>query len=107
MSLTYQPFAAMPEINALEVELKHNVNDMERYGSIAAGAGILIGSFWGHGLARLLLLGTAGALVYRGITGHCHLYERLGVSTRPPGPGERSPENANTASGQAPLSVAA
>lgn len=84
MSLTYQPFAAVPEVNALGEELKHNVNDKERYGSIAAGAGIFIGSLFGHGLGRLIMMAAAGALVYRGVTGHCHVYERLGVSTRTP-----------------------
>ncbi|RBP47784.1 DUF2892 family protein [Roseimicrobium gellanilyticum] len=84
MSLTYQPFAAVPEVSALGEELKHNVNDKERYGSIAAGAGILVGSLFGHGLGRLLMMAAAGALVYRGVTGHCHVYERLGVSTRQP-----------------------
>lgn len=86
MSLTYQPFAELPAVEALGNELKHNVNDIERYGSVAAGAGILAGSFFGHGVGRLLMLAAAGALMYRGLTGHCHVYERLGVSTRTPEP---------------------
>lgn len=84
--LTYQPFAEVPEVDALGQELRHNVNDMERYGSMAAGAGILVGAFLGHGLGRVLLLAAAGALLHRGVTGHCMVYEKLGVSTRTPEP---------------------
>lgn len=84
MSLTYQPFAELPAVEALGNELKHNVNDIERYGSVAAAAGIVVGALFAHGLGRLLMLGAAGALAYRGLTGHCHVYEKLGVSTRTP-----------------------
>lgn len=84
MSLTYQPFAQVPALNTLGQELKHNVNDLERYGSVAAAVGLVSGAVVSHGLGRLFLLGVAGALAYRGLTGHCHLYERLGVSTRSP-----------------------
>jgi hypothetical protein len=86
MPLTYQPFAEVPEITALGNELRHNVNDRERYGSMAAGAGILMGAFLGHGVGRLLMLAAAGALLHRGFTGHCMLYEKLGMSTRSPEP---------------------
>jgi uncharacterized membrane protein len=97
MSLTYQPFAELPAVEALGNELKHNVNDIERYGSVAAGAGILAGSFFGHGLGRLLMLAAAGALLYRGLTGHCHVYERLGVSTRTPEPADSPRDDATPA----------
>src|SRR5947209_8229034 len=31
--------------------------------------------------AGLALAGTGGALVYRGLSGHCHLYQSLGINT--------------------------
>lgn len=58
-----------------------NVAAGERVLSVAASALLL-----GLGLARrdlrgLLMLGAGGALAYRGMTGHSHLYEATGVNT--------------------------
>ncbi len=59
----------------------HNVADAERIASVALGA-VLVGL----GLKRRDVPGylsalVGGALIHRGATGHCHVYERLGVST--------------------------
>ena len=58
-----------------------NVNSPERVAS-ALGGGALIG----YGLKRGSLGGTllalgGGALLHRGLTGHCAIYDALGVST--------------------------
>lgn len=58
-----------------------NVGRMERFGSIALGAALLA-----YGLGRRRASGVAqaaagAALLYRGATGHCPVYERMGVST--------------------------
>ena len=58
-----------------------NVGSLERWGSTVGGSalaafGLSRGSLAGLGLA---LLGSC--LVYRGVTGHCHLYDVLGVNT--------------------------
>jgi uncharacterized membrane protein len=58
-----------------------NVSDLERLLSALAGggliaAGALRGSFSGVGL---MLIG--GSLVYRGVSGHCMLYQALGIDT--------------------------
>ena len=58
-----------------------NVGQLERVASIASGA-VLVGV----GLARGRGLGLAAvcagaALVYRGVTGHCHGYGALGIDT--------------------------
>lgn len=58
-----------------------NVGETERLASTAGGAllaiyGLTRGSPGGLGLAVL-----GGALVYRGVTGHCHTYQALGIST--------------------------
>jgi uncharacterized membrane protein len=56
-----------------------NVGNAERIGSVIGGAVIAL-----YGLGRIRISGLAlaalgGALVYRGLTGHCRLYESLGV----------------------------
>jgi uncharacterized membrane protein len=58
-----------------------NVGTAERFASMAGGAAI---AMWGlsHGkLLGLLATGTGAALLYRGVTGHCHCYDVLGVNT--------------------------
>jgi uncharacterized membrane protein len=59
----------------------NNISDAEKWGSIAAGAGLAL-----YGLTRrspgglgLALMG--GLLVRRGATGHCDLYQAMNVNT--------------------------
>jgi hypothetical protein len=58
-----------------------NVGTYERWASVVGG-----GLLTGYGLTRgslggLVLAGLGGALVYRGVTGHCAGYAALGIST--------------------------
>jgi len=58
-----------------------NVGDTERYLSMGAGAllalgGLSRGTLGGLGLALL-----GGGLLYRGMSGHCHLYQAMGIDT--------------------------
>jgi len=58
-----------------------NLSDVERWASIAAGAGLAV-----YGLSRLksngwLYAGLGGLLLRRGVTAHCDLYEAVGIST--------------------------
>ncbi len=67
-----------------------NVGDIERWLSLAGGA--MLGLY---GLSRrspggLALAAAGGALVYRGASGHCDLYQALGVNTA----GRRGPATA-------------
>jgi uncharacterized membrane protein len=60
---------------------EQNVSNPERWVSVVAGATIA-----GYGLARrsisgLALAGLGGALLWRGGTGHCHVYGAFGIST--------------------------
>lgn len=59
-----------------------NLHDWERLGSLAVGGSMVLAF-----LARPSLRGAAvalagGALVYRGVTGYCHLYRLMGIDTR-------------------------
>jgi uncharacterized membrane protein len=62
-------------------QLHQNVNPSERSASLALGTGVLLGSIFGHGFGRMLAFGAAAGLIYRGMTGHCPLYEKLNVDT--------------------------
>jgi len=58
-----------------------NVGETERLLSALGGVALgLIGLSRGN-LAGLGLAGIGGALVYRGMTGHCHLYQAAGLNT--------------------------
>lgn len=60
---------------------KKNVGKNERTASLAAGA-LLAGLGLKRGSLSGLLLAAAGGLIaYRGLTGYCGLYDKLGVST--------------------------
>jgi uncharacterized membrane protein len=60
---------------------KINVGTNERTistlgGAVLAGLGLSRGGLWGLGLAAL-----GGALIHRGTSGHCLVYEASGVNT--------------------------
>lgn len=66
-----------------------NLGEMERQasmwgGTLLAACGLLKGRASGLALALL-----GAALIYRGHTGHCHLYEALGYSTAEGGEKDR------------------
>jgi uncharacterized membrane protein len=61
---------------------QQNVAPVERIASAAIGAAVI-----GYGLSRrslgsLLLAAVGGALVHRGVSGHCYGYDALGINTR-------------------------
>jgi uncharacterized membrane protein len=61
-----------------------NVADWERIASGVGGAFLVFKGLERGGLLGLGMAGTGAALVYRGLTGHCHLYEALGINTAMP-----------------------
>ena len=85
MPLTYQPFQDMPEVETSEAPRQSsadrvNVSRQERNWSILGGAAIVGLSLAGRGLTRLLGALVGGSLIYRGVSGHCHTYEMLGIN---------------------------
>lgn len=58
-----------------------NVNQTERWASALAGGALAIYGLtrrtWGGGVLALV----GGTLIYRGSTGHCYMYDALGVNT--------------------------
>jgi uncharacterized membrane protein len=57
-----------------------NVGDGERWLSVLGG-GLLALYTLRRSLGTVVLLGGAGALLYRGLQGQCALYQAMGVST--------------------------
>jgi uncharacterized membrane protein len=90
MPLTYQPFADNPEIENIahsapsgEMEHSHsqNVGRTERNWSVIGGAALAALSLTGRGIGRILGMIAGAALVHRGVTGRCQVYQSLGINT--------------------------
>ena len=58
-----------------------NISDIEKLLSIAAGTGLALYGLSRRRRAGWMLTALGGMLVRRGATGHCHVYEALGVNT--------------------------
>jgi len=58
-----------------------NVGDGERAVSAAAGAVLAALGLSRFSLPGLLVAGVGGALIYRGVSGHCSVYSALGLDT--------------------------
>ena len=69
-----------PADRARQTDRPVNVGDLERWLSLLGG-GLLTLSMMRRSLGTVVLLGGAGALLYRGLTGHCVLYQTMGLST--------------------------
>jgi len=60
---------------------EQNVADLERWLSVIAGSALAAYGLKRRSIAGLAVAALGGALVHRGATGHCMVYESLGVST--------------------------
>ena len=63
----------------LQAERMVNVGETERIVSAIAGGALLIFGLTRLSVGGMLLAAVGAALGYRGITGHCDAYERLGI----------------------------
>jgi uncharacterized membrane protein len=67
-------------VRALPADDSVNVGDGERWLSLLSG-GLLALYTLRRSLGTVVLVGAAGALLYRGLKGQCALYQAMGVST--------------------------
>lgn len=68
-----------------------NVGDAERLASVLGGGVLAVFGLARRSLGGLGLAAIGGALVYRGVTGHCACYQSLGINTGRAR--ERGPQN--------------
>lgn len=61
-----------------------NVNEIERVGSALGGGILTIIGITKGGIGGLALAVVGGGLTWRGVTGHCPVYEAVGVNTSEP-----------------------
>ncbi len=60
-----------------------NVGDTERLLSFLGGSALTLFGLSRRSVGGLALAAIGGSLVYRGVTGHCSVYQTLGIDTRP------------------------
>src|SRR5438105_10700111 len=77
---TPPPQMRTPADSARRADSSVNVGNMERWLSLLGG-GLLALATVQRSLGTMVLLGGAGALLYRGWTVHCPLYQTMGLST--------------------------
>ena len=94
-----------PADRSRQMDRTVNVGDLERWLSLLGG-GLLALATVRRSLGTIVLLGGAGALLYRGWTGHCALYQTMGLSTVSHDASPDSPRSV-TESGEPPLVVLA
>lgn len=58
-----------------------NVNDVERWFSVVAGAALAVYGLSRRSAGGIAVAGIGGALLLRGATGNCPAYRLLGIST--------------------------
>lgn len=81
MALKAQPLADSSVLHSVRAALDINVNQPERIGSVAAGAGLVLYGASRKSLGGILIALLGGALIRRGVTGHCDMYEKLGLNS--------------------------
>ncbi len=92
ISSTPQPRTTRPSESFMSAERPVNVGDLERWLSLFGG-GLLALYLLRRSLGTVVLLGGAGALLYRGVTGHSVLYQAMAISTASPDPHSDSPHS--------------
>src|ERR1043166_4740881 len=75
----------------METTANTNVSEPERWFSVVGGAALAAYGLTRRSIAGLIVSGLGGALIWRGATGHCMVYESLGLSSaNPTGEDERN-----------------
>jgi uncharacterized membrane protein len=69
-----------PEDRELSTGFK-NVGDVERWASVIAGAGLLLGGLSKRDRTGTMAAVAGGALLFRGVSGHCPVNARIGRNT--------------------------
>ena len=69
--------------DAREVSLREgrNISENERWGSMAAGAGMFLYGLGRRGTTGWVVAGLGALLFRRGMSGHCHTYQAFGINT--------------------------
>ena len=78
------------DANDARVRSGRNISDVEKWFSVALGTGLALYGLSQRRTGGWILTALGGMFVQRGATGHCHVYEALGLNTAGTGDDTRS-----------------
>jgi uncharacterized membrane protein len=79
--MSYMDIEFPGDVREERVRLGRNISDAERWASVAAGAGLAVYGVSRRSAGGWLTAGLGAWLVQRGVSGHCHTYDALGINT--------------------------
>jgi len=79
--MTYMDIEFPGDVREARVREGRNISDAERWGSLAAGAGLALYGASRRGVSGWLMAGAGALLLRRGFSGHCETYRALGINT--------------------------
>jgi uncharacterized membrane protein len=79
--MSYMDIEFPGDVREARVRQGRNISDLERWTSVAAGAGLAVYGVSRRSAGGWLMAGLGALLVQRGVSGHCHTYDALGIKT--------------------------
>jgi uncharacterized membrane protein len=79
--MSYMDMEFPGDVREAHVRQGRNISDAERWVSVAAGTGLAVYGVTRRSAGGWLMTGLGALLVQRGISGHCHTYDVLGLNT--------------------------
>jgi uncharacterized membrane protein len=79
--MSYMEIEFPGDVREARVREGRNISDAERWASVAAGAGLAVYGVSRRSAGGWLMAGLGALLVQRGVSGHCHTYDALGLNT--------------------------
>jgi uncharacterized membrane protein len=79
--MSYMEMEFPGDVREAQVRQGRNISDAERWASVAAGAGLALFGVSRRSTGGWLMAGFGALLLQRGVSGHCHTYDVLGLNT--------------------------
>ncbi len=79
--MSYMEIEFPGDVREARVRQGRNMSNAERWASVAAGAGLTVYGVSRRSAGGWLTAGLGAWLVQRGVSGHCHTYDALGINT--------------------------
>jgi uncharacterized membrane protein len=79
--MSYMEIEFPGDVREARVRQGRNMSNAERWASAAAGAGLAVYGVSRRSTGGWLTAGLGAWLVQRGVSGHCHTYDALGINT--------------------------
>jgi uncharacterized membrane protein len=81
ITMSYMDLTYPEDRREADMRSGRNLGDVERWASLAAGAGLALFALSRRGTPRWLAVGLGAALIRRGLTGYCEIYNALGLDS--------------------------